>query len=465
MKTVFITCFHSFISKNILNTDVLKRFREKNDLRTVIFVPEKKVAFFEKHYAEKDVIIEGVDTARIAESRVNTFFSRLFFLMIDSHYVRYKREERMRARSGMAGRIKYHLHTGLVYILSRTRFLRHLVRFLFLRLAPVDFLGGYFSRYRPALVFSTDVFDAVDAQFLKEAKGNGVPTLGMVRSWDNCYSKGLLGVLPDRLLVNNEILKEEAVTIHGVSRRSIAIVGLPQFDAFVNEKRTPRREFFENLGISPRERLILFAPAGSILSDTDWQICEIVERARKTGEIGHPVHFFVRNHPGHPADLSRFKENVHFTIQDPGHVFDASNRKTTELEPADQKFLADLLFHSDIVMYVATSLSLDATVYDKPQIMIDFDGYEKTDYAKSVRRYHDEDHMKKLVATGGVRVVRDKEELVASINAYLDNPRLDSEGRQRIVREQLYRIDGKSGERVAKEILGFLRKFFRPEGV
>src|SRR5436190_20879471 len=113
-----------------------------------------------------------------------------------------------------------------------------------------------------------------------------------------------------------------------------------------------------------------------------------------------PLHFFVRNHPNHPADLSRFKGNPHFTIQRPRHAFDA-NEKNTELEPDEQKLLADLLYHSDVVMYVATSLGLDASAFDKPQIMVSFDGHEKKMYTKSVERYHDEDHTKKATATGG----------------------------------------------------------------
>ena len=129
------------------------------------------------------------------------------------------------------------------------------------------------------------------------------------------------------------------------------------------------------------------------------------------------------------------------------------NAKDTELDPDDQRFLADLLFYSDVVIYIATTLGLDAAVFDKPQIMVDFDGYEKKVYTKSVARYHDEDHMKKLIATGGVRVVRDEGALIASINAYLDDPGLDHAGRERIVNEQLFRIDGKAGERVAKAIL------------
>lgn len=451
MKTLFISAFHSFISKNILNTDVLRSLRDDRGLRVVIFVPTHKADFFRKTYAGGNVLVEGVDVARIASSKANTFFNRLMFLMIDSHYLWYKRVERRDGRPSAWAWVKYWGYGALARILSGSKALNRLVRAAYLRWTPKGFFAEHFERYRPSLVFATDVFDPVDAKLLGEARHHGVKTLGMVRSWDNCYSKGLMPVLPDRLLVNNEILKEEAETLHDVPGNRVAVVGLPQFDAFVNEARTPREAFFRTIGVDPAKRLVLLAPAGAILSDTDWQLCDILARALEEGKLGADVHVFVRNHPHHPADLSRFKRNPRFTLQNPGHVFD-DNGKNTELEPDEQRFLADLLYHTDVVAYVATSLGLDSAVYDKPQIMIDFDGYEKKKYTESVARYRDEDHMKKLVATGGAKVVKNPDELIVAVAAYLHDPTLDKEGRARIVREQLFRIDGKSSGRVVAGI-------------
>lgn len=455
MRTLVITSFHSFISKNILNTDVLRTLRDERETRIVIFVPKEKAEFFARHYAGGNVEVEGIDTARITRDRANTFFSRLFFLMIDSHYLRYKRVERRDVDPTPASWIKYYAFGALAAVLSGSKALNRAARALFMRLSSRGLLAVHLDRVKPDLVFSTDVFDPNDIQVLKEASLRGIRTVGMIRSWDNCWSKGLLPVIPDRLLANNAVLKDEAVTLHDVPAERIAVVGLPQFDAFVREARTPRDAFFARIGVDPSKRLILLAPAGTILSDTDWQLCDILERAIRDGKLPEDVHVFVRNHPHHPADLSRFQGSPHFTFQNPGHVFGAVG-KSTELEPEEHRFLGDLLFHSAVVAWVATSLGLDAAVFDKPEIMIDFDGYEKKEYFKSVARYRDEDHMLKLVATGGARRVKEPEEFVAAVKAYLDDPSLDRDGRKRIVEEQLYRIDGKSGERVVREVLSAL---------
>lgn len=458
MRTIFLSAFHGFISKNILNTDVLRSLRDDRGLRVVIFVPEGKAEFFRETYAGGNVLVEGVDVGRLAASKGETFFRRLFFLMIDSHYLWYKRVERRDAAPTPLAWIKYWGYGALVKLVSGSKAMNRLLRAAYRRRSPKGFFAAAFEAYRPDLVFATDVFDPTDAKLLDEARAHGVKTLGMVRSWDNCWSKGLMPVVPDRLLVNNGILKDEAAALHDVPPERIGVVGLPQFDAFVNDPRTPREAFFRAIGVDPSKRLVVFSPAGAILSDTDWQLCDILDRAIGDGRLPADVHVFVRNHPHHPADLSKFAKSPRFTIQDPGRSFDA-NGKNNELAPDEQRFLADLLYHADVVAWVATSLGLDAAVFDKPQVMIDFDGYEKKPYTESVARYRDEDHMLKLVATGGARRAKTPDELVAALAAYLADPTLDREGRRRIVDEQLYRIDGASGRRVAAEIMRSL-----PEG-
>ncbi|MDP3727754.1 MAG: hypothetical protein Q8R35_03925, partial [bacterium] len=62
-------------------------------------------------------------------------------------------------------------------------------------------------------------------------------------------------------------------------------------------------------------------------------------------------------------------------------------------------------------------------------------------------------HYAKAVATGAIRLARSQEELIAAINAYLADPALDREKRERLIRMQCWRVDGKAGERIAGRIL------------
>ena len=307
------------------------------------------------------------------------------------------------------------------------------------------------------MVFSTDIFGEVDILIAAETKRRGLPLIGMVRSWDNCNSKGILRVLPDEMIVNNNTLKEEAVTIHKMNAGEIFVGGMPQFDDFVRNNRTPKDDFFNSVGLDPSKKLVVFAPAGAILSDTDWQIGEILSQAIVDKKFIEPIQILIRNHPNHPADFSKLFGSNNFVIENPGRVFN-DNPKDTEITKNDSIHLADTLFYADMVIYIATTLGLDSLAFNKPQIIIDFDGKENKDYYNSVRRYHDEDHMRKMISCGGVKVVSSKEELIKSINEYLKNPYLDQEGRDKMVTQQLHKLDGQSGKRIGNFVVDIINK-------
>jgi len=452
-KTILITVFHSFISKNILDTDVFKDLRQ-SDLNILLVVPNPKKNFYEMTYGGDNVCVIGINSTKLLNSKKTKFFSRLAYLLQFSHYLNYKKIERKNAKGNkIIKSIRYCFEVLATGLLAGKRPVRFLMRYFFMLGQSQKEIIGLFQSSSPAIVFSTDIFYESDVLIAREAKKRGIPTVGMIRSWDNCYSKGIMRVVPDWLIVNNETLKEEVVCMHDVNPQDVFIAGLPQFDRFVNEPRSTRQEFCQKVGLDANRPFVVIAPAGKILSDTDWQIADMLKRAKIDGRLPK-IQFLIRNHPNHPADFFNFENDLDFVIENPGKVFNQNNPKETELTSLDSKHLADTLYHSSLLIYTATTLGLDALVFNKPQIIIDFDGYEKKDYWHSVSRYHDEEHMKKMIACGGVRVVSSESELVGTVREYLSDPNLDQMGRNKMLRQQLFKLDGQSGKR----IVNFIKK-------
>lgn len=451
MKTLFISAYNPFIARNIFNTSVLKELREQNDLRIVLLVPANKKDFMERYYGGGDVSVEGGDFDEFINK--NKFWYRLAFLLQNTRYVRDQRAERFWKNRNFWGLLNYWWVGLSALILSNLPLARKVYRALDYRFSPKDAFLRLFEKYRPTLVFSTDIFSETDILLIREAKRRRVPLVGMVRSWDNPTTKGILRVIPDEIIVHSSVVKREMVKFHDCPAKNIFIAGLPQFDDWVKGPTLSRADFFKKIGADPEKRLLLFAPAGSVLSDTDWQLCQMLKEAFDDGSLPDNIQFLVRNHPHHPADLSRFKGDPRFIIEIPGVRDKAWSDKIIEFRPDENDHLRNSIYHSDIIMYVATTLGLDATVFNKPQIMVSFDGWEKKPYVRSVRRYNREDCLHNLVKCGGTRVVRSKEEWIRSINDYLKDSALDQAGRDKISDEHLYKIDGKAGERIAGEVL------------
>jgi hypothetical protein len=88
--------------------------------------------------------------------------------------------------------------------------------------------------------------------------------------------------------------------------------------------------------------------------------------------------------------------------------------------------------------------------------MIEFDGSKKKPYLQSVKRYHDEDHMRRFINTGAAQIAESFDALVTAINAYLENPQQDREGRARGRDQQCWRLDGESGRRIGQFVVDTL---------
>jgi len=455
--TLFITVFHSFISKNILNTDVFRIIREQPDLYVVMLVPKNKEEFFKSVYQTSRIIIHGIDTVDLIQDKNIKRFSAFSHLLMKSHYLWYKKIERLDKNRTIRGYVKYWFEILFTKIFGNQPRARKLYRNLFLKRISVPGIREAFDQYSPDMVFATDVFDETDVLVMREAKVRKTHLLGMVRSWDNCYSKGILRVIPDKLIVNNYELRKEAIELHDMPENRIEVTGLPQYDQFVKWKRSNREDFCRETGLDPDKRIVLFSPAGTILSDTDKDLCDIFKEAIVAGQFSKPVQIHVRNHPHHPADVSVYDHDRDIVVEYPGKRF-SGNLKETELTQQDSQHLGDSLYHADVVVYVATTLGLDSLIFDKPQIIIDFDGYQHKPYAKSVKRYHHEDHMKKMIACGGVNVAENADDLVRAVNAYLEDPTLDRDGRKKMVDQQLVYTDGKSGIRVGTIVVDEINK-------
>ena len=191
------------------------------------------------------------------------------------------------------------------------------------------------------------------------------------------------------------------------------------------------------------------------MTDIDWQYCDIFKKALSKGDLSADLLFLIRNHPTRPADLSQFSCEPQFIIEIPGIPF-GDNAKATEMDHKATSHLINSIYHSEMVITVNTSLVLDALIFDKPQIMLGFDGYEKRPFLGSIRRYQKEDNILGFIKTGAVRMANNPEELIYWINKYLENPALDADGRVKARKEILMNPDGKSGERIAGKILDFL---------
>jgi len=316
-------------------------------------------------------------------------------------------------------------------------------------------ISRLYDRYRPDAVLFTKLF-STNIHVVKEAKRRGIKTICFVEAWDNLSSKGPLAVIPDSLLVWNEFMREEAVEYHGFPRDRICVVGIPQFDVYCDRARfLPRKDFLERNGLDPALKLITYAVAAGEIAPQEHEVIEQLYEAMMAGRLALPSQILVRLHPQtrgkYLQAYERFKGKARIAVQQAGRV--ARIQDGWDPSWKDMIRLAETMYHSDVVLNVGSTISLDAIAFDTPVIGVGFEGREERPYLDSYRRYYDFTHMSRIVKSGGLRVVRSLDEMLDAVNRYLRDPSSDREGRERVRREQFYRLDGQSAKRAGQAIL------------
>lgn len=441
MKTLFITSFNPFISRNILSTDVLGVLSEKKDLRVVILVPDYKVNYFKEKFARGNVIIEGFKVQQV--DRQDVIFRFLTGSVVSTSRLKIRHKELLEKK-------KEHLKYFVSRIISHLSFrsVKKLIQFFDYLTIDKNKFESLLKKYKPDVVFSTDIFHNDDIHLVAEAKAKGIKTISMVRSWDNITNKGLFRIAPEKLVVHNEVIKNQAVKFGAFNGGNIFVSGIPQFDEYVNGKRTPREDFFRRIGLNPLKKTILIAPHGERFHHTDWQLIKIL-----ADNLSGDFQFIVRFPPNDTVNLHDFKPDERFYIEKPGVTFKEGRYNDREIKAEDTKTLADDIFHSDVLINYGSTVTIDAIALNKPAIIVAFDGWENLPYIKSVRRFLDYDHVKLLTGTGAAKIAHNKEELLEQIYNYIKDPTIDSTNREKLKKEQIWSLDGKAGERIANFIL------------
>ncbi len=483
MTTVFVTISESFTARNIFQTPFWSAFRKNNpNLRVVLLVPPEKKEHYEKSFGGDGVITESLDPRfRSGASRVVTSLMRSAINSDTNLWSKMRSYER--GDSGFFVTFFKRAHTAL---LGGSSFYKNLLRSFLLRVEPEKRLAELFDTYKPGLLFASSLtqFD-FDVPAALEARRRGIRIIGMVRSWDNLSSHGLLRVVPDRFIFQNAFLKKMAIGYQAIDPLKVLmdVVGLPHYDRYQNPASLleSRQSFFERLGLDPAKKLILYGAMGDFLFPHEGEIADILENLIESGKIKEDVQVIFRAHPKFTSPFERMKGMKHVR-PDRKATYLTGELKSVEFEEEDSKHLINSLYHSDLVVAGASTIALDSCLFGKPVICVGFDpthnlhcvkrecssvqvmcGVDgkalKVPYWLSVKRFYDTyTHFEAFMATGAARLAGDPDELARFANEYLANPSLDSEKRGKAIELLAAPFDGKAAERLEKIISAEAKK-------
>lgn len=437
-KTFFITCSDGQSIRNWLFGDFYQFAKNNSDLTLVAFVPPDRL---------KDSKIFEHERCRVETVNLDLNWKpkKIFRIACFGCVPTYTIWSRNNFSYFNGGSLPNLILKQFFWALGHLRFWRAFMRWIEFYIFQDDKVWEpFFEKYQPDAVFAAGILNDEDITLLKQAKRRGIPSVGMMKSWDNFTSKGFLRVSPDMLFVQNPTMVEEAIKFNNFPRERIKITGFPQWDHYLDPSwRMPREEFARKFSIDPNKKWITYFAGGLItglfnIPDKGEHVL-MLKQAIEEGKLNDST-VLIRAHPGH-QDLMAQETKV-FPVLDfaKGWTFDQE----------DMRFLANLVRYSDVTINLGSTMSLEAAIFDKPTVLIAFNQMvgKKVPWHLSLARALDSSlHFVYVMKTGGNWRVNNEKEFIGAVRAYLDNPSLHRDGRKRILKELVGPADGKAGRR------------------
>lgn len=310
-----------------------------------------------------------------------------------------------------------------------------------------------FEQQRPDIVFSASQRSLTAVLPVLAAKALGIPTATFIVSWDNLSSKSRIAAPFDHHLVWSEHMRRELLRYYpDANPNNIHIVGTPQFEVYANPALLlNREEFFRSVGADPSRPLICYSGGDESIAPQDHEHMRVVMEIVRSGRLKQNPQVLLRPSPADCGDrFSRVRREFPELIYAPPRWEQLVPGNWAQCLPCaeDVALLANLTQHSDLNINMASTMTLDFGIHDKPVINIAFDIGPVEPHRPPLQVYYSWEHYRPVVELGAVRVARSRDELAKHMQDYLENPALDRAGRARLVDMQVSVPLAESSERI-----------------
>jgi hypothetical protein len=286
--------------------------------------------------------------------------------------------------------------------------------------------------------------------------GRKMPVVASIHSFDNITKRGWPAFFFDHYIVWNKYNKAELQRINPSLRdNDISITGPPQFDLHFNEDLfKSKKEWLKDFGLPENKKIILYGGGSGFLFRYEPQYLKHLEDAFNEGRIREDAVVLFRPHPLDKMDRWQkyIGESKFIVFKKKFSNQDKLDFANVTMESISQ--FVSTLKYTDIHINLCSTMSVDGSVFDKPQIGPFYDAIIPKKQGWLRKMYYQE-HFLRILKLNAVHLARSKEELIDLVNKALANPEVYNKSCKKCVEEIITYTDGRSTNRVASILRGF----------
>ncbi len=288
-------------------------------------------------------------------------------------------------------------------------------------------------------------------------KGSSFKLIASIHSFDNVTKRGWAAIFFDDYFVWNKYNKAELERINPLFKNTgrINITGAPQFDFHYNKQYCwSKDEWLQRLGLPHGKKVILYAGGSANQLPNEPQYIKHIATAFEDKLISDDAIILFRCHPLDTIDRWKayigYSPFVYYDYKPPAEGRLDHNNFTKE----DEQRLISTLYHTDVHINLSSTMAVDGSIFNKPQIAPYYDDIRK-DAEPYLRGVYYQEHYQPIVNSGVLNFAGSRGQLISLVKETLQNPTGYNAKCQDCVREIATYTDGRSTERVIAKMKTF----------
>ncbi|MBT4074680.1 MAG: hypothetical protein HOE75_13445 [Chloroflexi bacterium] len=470
--TILLTVGSGFGARYLLGSGIARRLVERG-ASVIVLSPNAGDPEFESTFKRPGITVEKLNPdgwpGHARKSRLHRFLLHVRSLTLatsrkaatlDAHAA----SENHGPRKGLKNTLSTRFVHGLARLLRTSRTSRRFVIAMERRLVKANYHPHIFEQHDLDLVVTTDI-GTTDAGnlMMREAKSQGVKGCSVILSWDNPTSKGIGVESPDAVIAWNDVMRTELTDYHRIPKERIFVEGIAHFDSYFDQEFSPgREEWLSRHQLDPSRRTIFLATASPSTYLYNVDLIRMILEGIESGRVSQPVQLLVRLHPVYSARIkvggNRDREEMAALKKEFGDRLILNEPSMTDqpfgfiYDIEDQRTLAGILRHSDVMVNLFSTMMLEACIFDLPIINSALHTYRNTSIRNAALAEFT--HIRPLLDMSAMDIAHSESDLFGQLNKYLAEPGFRAEERAEV--RDLYGgpNKGRSVEAVSNRIMG-----------
>ena len=308
----------------------------------------------------------------------------------------------------------------------------------------------------PDVILVTNPFWLYETAIAVEAKKLNIKIVSLVPSWDNITTKSRMTFQSDAFIVWSNLRTLELNQYYPYSKSlPIFEMGTPQYEVlFKQDYYSPRSTFADALGLNPNKKIVVYATGSPHFLKTEYDGAALFAELFKKAPEFKDAQLLIRPHPNKDNnELLHLNDpdNGVFVQFTPQHGL-ATNQR--DMDEADIKVWVNTFRHTDVVINLSSTVTLDAMAVGKPVININFDPHPAKEYEDFIKEINSTwTHLQPIWNCKAIPQVNDFEEMLERARFYLDHPNDGKEERDAVFEL----ICGRPWEPIGGQFVEFLK--------